>query len=113
MGGRRILQPINRSSSNGGKRAIGKFHWKTDGVGENMNWDQIEGKWKQFTGSAREHWGKLNQNDWEAIAGKKDQLVRQIQKRYGVAKVEAEKQANEWSRSLHQSGHESHRATRL
>lgn len=40
-----------------------------------MNWDQIEGKWKQFTGSARERWGKLTDNDWETIAGKKDQLV--------------------------------------
>ena len=60
-----------------------------------MNWDQIEGRWKQFTGSARERWGKLNDNDWEAIAGKKDQLVGRIQERYGVAKAEAEKQADE------------------
>jgi uncharacterized protein YjbJ (UPF0337 family) len=28
-----------------------------------MNWDQIEGKWKQFTGSARQRWGKLT-DDW-------------------------------------------------
>ena len=56
-----------------------------------MNWDQIEGKWKQFTGSARERWGKLTDNDWETIAGKKDHLVGRIQERYGVAKAEAEK----------------------
>ena len=62
-----------------------------------MNWDQIEGKWKRFTGSARERWGKLTDNDWETIAGKKDQLVGRIQERYGVAKAEAEKQADEWS----------------
>jgi uncharacterized protein YjbJ (UPF0337 family) len=49
-----------------------------------MNWDQIEGKWKRFTGSARERWGKLTDNDWETIAGKKDQLVGRIQERYGV-----------------------------
>ena len=65
-----------------------------------MNWDQIEGKWKQFTGSARERWGKLTDNDWETIAGKKDQLVGRIQERYGLAKEEAEKQADEWSRAL-------------
>jgi uncharacterized protein YjbJ (UPF0337 family) len=29
-----------------------------------MNWDQIEGKWKQFTGSARQRWGKLTDDDW-------------------------------------------------
>jgi uncharacterized protein YjbJ (UPF0337 family) len=37
-----------------------------------MNWDQ-SGKRKRFTGSARERWGKLAGNDWETIAGKKDQ----------------------------------------
>lgn len=68
-----------------------------------MNWDQIEGKWKQLTGSAREHWGKLTDDDWQTIGGKKDQLVGRIQERYGIAKTEAEKQADEWSRALKQS----------
>ncbi len=78
-----------------------------------MNWDQIEGKWKRFTGSARERWGKLTDNDWETIAGKKDQLVARIQERYGVAKAEAENQADEWSRVLKESERESHGATRF
>jgi uncharacterized protein YjbJ (UPF0337 family) len=79
-----------------------------------MNWDQIEGKWKQFTGSARERWGQLTDNDWETIGGQKDQLVGRIQVRYGVAKAEAEKQADEWSRALSESGQERHgAATRL
>jgi uncharacterized protein YjbJ (UPF0337 family) len=65
-----------------------------------MNWDQIEGKWKQFAGSARERWGKLTDNDWHTIGGKKDQLVGIIQERYGIAREEAEKQADEWSRNL-------------
>jgi uncharacterized protein YjbJ (UPF0337 family) len=81
--------------------------------GDNMNWDQIEGKWKQFLGSGRERWGKLTDNDWETIAGKKDQLVGRIQVRYGVAKAEAEKQTDEWSRALTESGRDSHAATRL
>jgi uncharacterized protein YjbJ (UPF0337 family) len=50
--------------------------------GEYMNWDQIEGEWKQFAGSARERWGKLTDSDWETIAGKRDQLVGRIQERY-------------------------------
>ena len=78
-----------------------------------MNWDQIEGKWKRLTGSARERWGKLTDNDWVTIAGKKDQLVGRIQERYGVAKAEAEKQADDWSRALKQYEHDSHAATRL
>jgi uncharacterized protein YjbJ (UPF0337 family) len=76
-----------------------------------MNWDQIEGKWKQFSGYARERWGKLTDNDWETIAGKKDQLVGRIQERYGVAKAEAEKQADEWSRVLKDSESEGHAAS--
>lgn len=65
-----------------------------------MNWDQVEGKWKQFTGSARERWGKLTNDDWEVIGGKKDHLIGRIQERYGIAKAEAEKQTDEWARAL-------------
>jgi uncharacterized protein YjbJ (UPF0337 family) len=78
-----------------------------------MNWDQIEGKWKRFTGSARARWGKLTDNDWEMIAGEKDQLVGRIRELYGVAKAEAEKQADEWSHALKKSESESNAGTRL
>jgi uncharacterized protein YjbJ (UPF0337 family) len=71
-----------------------------------MNWDQIEGKWKQFTGSARERWGKLTDDDFKTVAGKKENLVGRIQERYGLAKEEAEKQANEWSAALKESARE-------
>jgi len=71
-----------------------------------MNWDQIEGKWKQFTGSARERWGKLTDDDWQKVAGKKDQLVGRIQEPYGIAKAEAERQAEEWSRALKETERE-------
>ena len=57
-----------------------------------MNWDQVEGNWKQLTGKAREKWGKLTDSDFETAAGKKDQLVGRIQERYGVAKDEADRQ---------------------
>jgi len=63
-----------------------------------MNWDRIEGNWKQFKGHAREKWGKLTDNDWEQVAGKKDQLIGRIQERYGISKDEAMKQADEWAR---------------
>jgi uncharacterized protein YjbJ (UPF0337 family) len=78
-----------------------------------MNWDQIEGKWKQFAGSAREYWGKLTDSDWETIAGQKDQLVGRIQERYGVAKAEAERQADGWLRARHEAERQRGTATRL
>ena len=77
-----------------------------------MNWDQIEGKWKQFTGAARERWGKLTDDDFGTLTGQKDQLVGRIQERYGIAKAEAEKQADEWSRALNETKREN-AATRL
>jgi len=61
-----------------------------------MNWDQIEGKWTQYKGKAREQWGKLTDSDLERIAGKKDQLVGAIQEKYGIAREAAEKQVEEF-----------------
>ena len=61
-----------------------------------MNWDRVEGNWKQLKGKAREKWGKLTDSDFETIAGKKDQLIGRIQERYGISKDEAQKQADEW-----------------
>jgi uncharacterized protein YjbJ (UPF0337 family) len=59
-----------------------------------MNWDRVEGNWKQFTGKVKEKWGKLTEDDLTVINGKQDQLVGRIQERYGVAKDEAQKQVN-------------------
>jgi uncharacterized protein YjbJ (UPF0337 family) len=63
-----------------------------------MNWDQIEGKWKQFRGQAKEQWGKLTDDDLDTMAGKRDQMVGKVQEKYGIAKEEAERQVDEWSR---------------
>jgi uncharacterized protein YjbJ (UPF0337 family) len=62
-----------------------------------MNWDQIEGKWKQLKGSAKQQWGKLTDDDLTRISGKKDELVGRIQERYGITKEEAQRQADLWS----------------
>ncbi|MCE9524921.1 MAG: CsbD family protein [Planctomycetales bacterium] len=64
-----------------------------------MNWDQIEGKWKEFKGAAKEKWGKLTDDDWTALKGKRDKLAGVIQQKYGVAKEEAEKQIKEFESS--------------
>ncbi len=65
-----------------------------------MNWDQVEGKWKQYKGQAKERWGKLTDDDWNVIDGKRDQVVGRIQERYGLARDEAEKQADEFAKAL-------------
>lgn len=55
-----------------------------------MNWDTIEGNWKKFTGSVKERWGKLTDDDLDVVAGKRDQLVGRLQERYGYARDKAE-----------------------
>jgi uncharacterized protein YjbJ (UPF0337 family) len=61
-----------------------------------MNWDRVEGNWRQFAGKVKEKWGKLTDDDLQVIDGQQDQLVGRIQERYGVAKEEAQKQVKNW-----------------
>jgi len=65
-----------------------------------MNWDRIEGNWKQMMGKAREKWGKLTNDDIEVIGGRRDQLVGRIQERYGITRDVAQQQADEWAEAL-------------
>jgi uncharacterized protein YjbJ (UPF0337 family) len=63
-----------------------------------MNQDQLQGKWKQYKGKAKEQWGKLTDDDLDVIAGKRDQLVGKIQERYGIARETAEKEVSEFEK---------------
>ena len=57
-----------------------------------MNWFTIEGNWKQFKEHVKEKWGKLTDDNLDAIAGKRDRLVGKIQEAYGITKDQAELQ---------------------
>lgn len=48
-----------------------------------MDWDQLQGDWKQFKGKVKETWGRLNDDDLAMIAGKREQLAGILQQRYG------------------------------
>jgi len=63
-----------------------------------MNQQQVSGNWKQFKGKMQEQWGKLTDDDFDVIEGKRDQLLGRIQERQGVAKEAAEKQLSEWEK---------------
>ena len=76
-----------------------------------MNWDQVEGKWKQYKGSVKD--------DIDVIDGKRQQLVGKLQERYGITKSIAEKQADEFATSMQSDDREeenvqrkAHRAAR-
>jgi len=65
-----------------------------------VNWEQVQGKWKQMTGEVKTRWGKLTDDDLTTIGGQKDKLVGVIQERYGIAKEQALKQVDDWNNSL-------------
>jgi uncharacterized protein YjbJ (UPF0337 family) len=66
-----------------------------------MNWDQVEGNWKQFTGGLKMRWGKLTDNDLKVIAGRRDQLAGKLQERYGYTKEQAERELDSYVESIH------------
>lgn len=65
-----------------------------------MNWDQIQGDWKQISGKVKEKWGKLTDNELTTMAGHREQLIGVLQERYGYVKEQAEKELNDFTQSL-------------
>jgi uncharacterized protein YjbJ (UPF0337 family) len=61
-----------------------------------MNWDRIEGNWKQFKGKVQQQWGALTDDDLDKIEGRQEELSGLIQKRYGKSKDEAKSDIDTW-----------------
>lgn len=64
-----------------------------------MNWDQVEGNWKQMKGAIKERWGKLTDDDITVANGKAEALCGRLQERYGISREEAEEQLREFARA--------------
>ncbi len=54
-----------------------------------MNWNRIQGHWKQARGRIREQWGKLTDDHLEVIAGRHDKLLGALQANHGLARENA------------------------
>jgi uncharacterized protein YjbJ (UPF0337 family) len=61
-----------------------------------MDWNRVEGNWKQLKGKIKEQWGNLTDDDLDKIAGKREQLEGKIQERYGLDKDAARKHVDDW-----------------
>lgn len=66
---------------------------------EVLNKDTIAGDWKQLMGEAQKQWGKLTNDNLEQINGSREKLAGALQKNYGIARAEAEKQMEDWEKS--------------
>ena len=64
-----------------------------------MNWDRIEGNWKQFKGQIKEQWGRFTDDELDVVAGKRDQFLGKLQDKYGITKDEAQRQLLEFERN--------------
>jgi uncharacterized protein YjbJ (UPF0337 family) len=65
-----------------------------------MNWDRVQGNWKQFKGKLQEKWGKLTDDQVSAIDGRREILAGKLQEAYGIGKEEAERQISDWQESI-------------
>jgi len=62
-----------------------------------MDWNRVEGNWKQLMGKAKQQWGRLTDDDLTTVAGRREELAGKVQERYGLAKDAAQKQVDEWA----------------
>ena len=68
-----------------------------------MDWNRVEGNWKQLKGRAKQQWGKLTDDDLTAAKGRRDELAGKVQERYGIEKDAARRQVDEWVRNADDS----------
>ena len=66
-----------------------------------MDWNRVEGNWKQFHGKIREKWANLTDDDLEKINGRREQLEGKIQERYGSARDSVRKDVDDWLKTQH------------
>ncbi len=65
-----------------------------------MDWDRIEGNWKQFSGKVKEKWGDLTDDGIAKMNGNREQLEGMLQNRYGYEKDKAREEVDTWTRGL-------------
>jgi len=61
-----------------------------------MDWNRVEGSWKQLKGAVKAKWGKLTDDDLDVINGRREQLEGKLQERYGFAKDQIRKEVDAW-----------------
>lgn len=65
-----------------------------------MNEDRIKGKWKQLKGKMKAEWGKLTDDDLQVAEGDSEYLVGRLQERYGIARDEARRRIDQFTKDL-------------
>jgi uncharacterized protein YjbJ (UPF0337 family) len=64
------------------------------------SWEQVAGKWKQFSSKVKKQWGNLTDDELMQVNGRREILAAKIQEKYGVVREEADRQIDEWASKL-------------
>ncbi|RKE67687.1 uncharacterized protein YjbJ (UPF0337 family) [Pseudorhodoplanes sinuspersici] len=64
------------------------------------SWNKVSGNWKRMKGAVKERWGRLTHNDIRESQGRRETLNGYIQSRYGIDRDAADKQIDEWLKTL-------------
>ena len=61
-----------------------------------MDWNRVEGNWKQAMGKVKAKWGQLTDDDLTEINGNRERLEGKIQERYGLARDQIRRDIDDW-----------------
>jgi len=56
-----------------------------------MNWNIVEGNWRQFRGKLKEQYGKIFDDPFYRIEGRHDQFAGKTQVNFGISNDDTEK----------------------
>ena len=65
-----------------------------------MNEEVLKGEWKELKGKIKAKWGQLTDDDVAELEGNMDKVAGHLQQRYGYAKERAEKEYDDFKKSL-------------
>lgn len=67
-----------------------------------MNWNVIEGKWKELAGAIRERWGDITDDEVSQLGGRLEHLEGLVQQKYGLSQQDAASQIDDWASKMKQ-----------
>jgi len=70
-----------------------------------MNKNEFEGNWHHLKGKIKEKWGKFTDDDITRCNGKFENLIAQLEKKYGYTKEHAEREIKNLYGSFNKENH--------
>jgi uncharacterized protein YjbJ (UPF0337 family) len=78
-----------------------------------MNWRHVEGNWQDSQGKVIQQWSKLTNDDLNQVKGRRDALLGKLQARYHLPRQAAERQIEDWMRTVGEEGRTTMKAAEI